>query len=93
MKHFFYCSKKCFLLYPGQNLNTTANPLTATTIAQLSCNFESQSICNYHQSTTGLQWKWQHGGTPSANTGPSSDHTTGTATGKSPPDHAVKLFH
>ncbi|XP_078334103.1 MAM and LDL-receptor class A domain-containing protein 1-like [Crassostrea virginica] len=65
----------------GQNLNTTANPLTATTIAQLSCNFESQSICNYHQSTTGLQWKWQHGGTPSANTGPSSDHTTGTATG------------
>lgn len=70
--------------FAGQNLNATANPSLATTIAQLSCNFESQSICNYQQSTSTstLQWKWQRGGTPSANTGPSSDHTTGTATGE-----------
>ncbi|XP_033121484.1 enteropeptidase-like [Anneissia japonica] len=46
------------------------------------CDFEDPSICNFVQDTTDdFNWKRRSASTPSANTGPSFDHTYGTCKG------------
>ncbi|KAI8507319.1 MAM domain-containing glycosylphosphatidylinositol anchor protein 2 [Branchiostoma belcheri] len=48
----------------------------------LSCDFETSDLCGYTQDTTNDQdWIRHSGPTPTTNTGPSVDHTLGTALG------------
>jgi len=50
-------------------------------IAQ-NCNFET-GLCNYKQDKSDkFDWRWFHGKTSSQGTGPSSDHTPKSNTGK-----------
>ena len=49
-----------------------------------SCDFETD-LCgwkNYPGDADGIDWLWSSGATPGRFTGPSQDHTTGTAVGK-----------
>ncbi|KAI8481744.1 hypothetical protein Bbelb_405010 [Branchiostoma belcheri] len=57
---------------------------TPDTALQYDCDFEHETsdLCGYVQDETDqLQWTRQQGGTPSAGTGPSADHTLGTDAG------------
>ena len=47
------------------------------------CDFENQNACNWKQEVNNDDFDWtiQSGPTPSADTGPPSDHTTGNSTG------------
>lgn len=50
--------------------------------ASVSCDFEDQNICGYSQDTTDqFDWTRQKGHTGTVSTGPSADHTYGTASG------------
>ena len=57
-------------------------PTGASTLT--TCDFES-GLCGFTNERSGdvFDWKKQAGRTVSANTGPSSDHTLGTTSGKS----------
>ncbi|XP_067035363.1 MAM and LDL-receptor class A domain-containing protein 1-like [Acropora muricata] len=58
---------------------STAPPATTSPSPPRDCNFDSPSICGYTQSTNDtFNWSRQRGSTPSFNTGPSSDHTSGS---------------
>ena len=49
-----------------------------------SCNFDSKTFCTYTNIKDGsdnFDWTLQQGGTLSAGTGPSADHSTGTTKG------------
>ncbi|XP_033751988.1 MAM and LDL-receptor class A domain-containing protein 1-like [Pecten maximus] len=47
-----------------------------------SCTFEDQKLCGYTQDRRdNFDWSWKSGHTSSANTGPSADHTYGSARG------------
>ena len=47
-----------------------------------SCDFETD-FCDFVQRTDdGVDWSIRRGSTPSGNTGPTIDHTTGTSFGK-----------
>lgn len=47
------------------------------------CDFETSNICGYTQDKSDdFDWTRASGGTTSAGTGPSSDHTYGTKAGK-----------
>jgi hypothetical protein len=48
------------------------------------CTFENNNFCSWTNAKTGDQFDWSFGsgGTPSAGTGPSIDHTTSSKTGK-----------
>ncbi|KAK7478849.1 hypothetical protein BaRGS_00029948, partial [Batillaria attramentaria] len=53
-------------------------PGNCPVIGDVNCNFDSQDICGYTQDMTDdVDWTRRSGGTPSTNTGPSSDHTGG----------------
>lgn len=47
------------------------------------CNFDSPDWCDWHNVKSGdfikddLDWKWHTGSTPTQDTGPMEDHTTG----------------
>ncbi|GAB1608584.1 hypothetical protein Ahia01_001142600 [Argonauta hians] len=46
------------------------------------CDFESYDKCNYtHSKNADFEWIWFSGKTPSLQTGPTADHTMGTASG------------
>ena len=48
-----------------------------------SCDFESQDVCGYTQDKTDdFDWTRDYGGTGTANSGPSVDHTYGTKNGE-----------
>ena len=48
----------------------------------MGCDFESGDNCGWnHDVTDDFDWMRDNGGTPTANTGPKVDHTTGTADG------------
>ena len=47
---------------------------------ELNCTFD-QDLCGFTQATSdNFDWTRNRGGTPSASTGPSRDHTTGNGT-------------
>ena len=47
------------------------------------CDFEDASLCGYQQALNDqFDWTWHSGGTNSASTGPTADHTYGTLDGK-----------
>lgn len=61
---------------------STTPSSTGTPGSVRSCGFESRGICGYTQDTTDqFNWTWKSGGTATQNTGPSNDHTYGTARG------------
>ena len=46
-----------------------------------SCDFEN-GICGFkNEDTMDFEWTWHRGGTPTPNTGPTTDHTTNTKEG------------
>ncbi|XP_013389136.1 MAM and LDL-receptor class A domain-containing protein 1 [Lingula anatina] len=64
----------------------------------LNCTFEEQSICNFTFDRNHSDWIWHRGGTPTNDTGPNGDHTTGVgnymymeAKGKVP-DYSARLI-
>ncbi|CAJ1072158.1 zonadhesin-like [Xyrichtys novacula] len=67
-------------IYPNNVNNVTKNPDYTPVphpVCQLDCNFE-QDICQWNQLLTDVfDWTRHSGPTPTAMTGPSSDHTTG----------------
>lgn len=57
--------------------------LTLFLIFSVTCDFESENICGYIQETkSNYNWTKQKGHTPSTGTGPATDHTYGTMSGK-----------
>ncbi|XP_078658171.1 MAM domain-containing glycosylphosphatidylinositol anchor protein 1-like [Branchiostoma floridae x Branchiostoma belcheri] len=49
--------------------------------ADSTCDFDSD-LCGYNQDTADdFDWTRDSSGTPSVNTGPTADHTTGTSSG------------
>lgn len=61
---------------------STTPSSTGTPGSVRSCGFESRGICGYTQDTTDqFNWTWKSRGTATTNTGPSNDHTYGTAQG------------
>ncbi len=50
--------------------------------AAIFCDFEDTTLCGWtHSGGDNFDWIRANGGTPSIGTGPSRDHTTGTALG------------
>ena len=73
---------KCFK-HPRQPtpFPTTPPPTTVSPPSKWDCDFE-KSLCEWvHFSDNNLDWVRQKGRTPSTNTGPKKDHTTGTDQG------------
>ncbi|KAK7488814.1 hypothetical protein BaRGS_00019949, partial [Batillaria attramentaria] len=68
---------------PLMSTSTTRKPILPLHTSQLGgstvdCDFESPNICGYQQVTSDrFDWTRHSGHTPSANTGPDADHTTG----------------
>ncbi|KAH3887677.1 hypothetical protein DPMN_011695 [Dreissena polymorpha] len=61
--------------YFSQGSNTS-------TTAPADCTFETINICGYIQDKTDVfDWSFQSGGTATTGTGPTNDHTYGTASG------------
>lgn len=61
----------------------STTPTTPGTGSVRSCGFESRGICGYTQDTTDqFNWTWKAGRTSTSSTGPSNDHTYGTARGR-----------
>lgn len=51
-------------------------------VGGIQCTFESPNLCGWTQDTTDqFDWTPKAGHTTSSGTGPSADHTSGTATG------------
>ena len=47
-------------------------------VSTLDCDFD-RSLCTWGQGIADdFDWSWNTGNTPTANTGPNADHTTGT---------------
>ena len=61
--------------------SVTASPGVSGTVQ---CNFETKDLCGYSQprNTDNFDWTWKTGSSPTRNTGPTVDHTTGTNAGK-----------
>jgi hypothetical protein len=72
----------CIIICDGFFTATTISPSQAPVATQ--CNFEVQSVCGFTQAPNDqFDWTWQGAKTSTAGTGPTSDHTYGTAAGKS----------
>jgi len=65
-----------------QKPGATGTP-PVTGLAGRTCNFEQASICGYTQDRTdNFDWTRDNGGTGTAGTGPTKDHTYNTAQGQ-----------
>lgn len=75
----------CLISLIGQTQapGVSTTPTTPGTGSVRSCGFESRGICGYTQDTTDqFNWTWKAGRTSTSSTGPSNDHTYGTARGR-----------
>ncbi|KAK7473655.1 hypothetical protein BaRGS_00035133, partial [Batillaria attramentaria] len=60
----------------------TDGACSAATSDQVSCDFEDAGICKYQQDATdNFDWTRKSGASPTTNSGPTNDHTYGTAQG------------
>lgn len=75
-RHIICCNP--LMLYLFTDAQTDAPPVDS-----FQCDFENGDVCEFQQSTTD-DWDWTvlQGSTPTDNTGPPVDHTTGTSVGK-----------
>jgi hypothetical protein len=66
------------------DVNLNQGSCSSTTSDPLSCDFEDGVLCQYTQDTTdNFDWTRQQRNTASVGSGPTNDHTYGTAQGRS----------
>lgn len=76
--HVLGCKFRVDKLFPSLSTGSTPPPGAGPT----KCTFEDVYICNYIQDLTdNFNWTRKSGSTTSSGTGPSADHTYGTAAG------------